>query len=309
MALPKISLPGGPQKLLIPLGVLIVALGGGGAMMQFSKQAAELSKVRGDLGRTQKQLVDAEAQRKDLSQQLSALQAERKTLEQRLSEARTRLNESESQLQQLQTSLSDSQTRAGQLASERDALQAQLATTIRERDSATQTVTRLQDDKTDLERSVTRLRGRLELLDRDYRQLAQQLAEFQSRPPERTLAIVNIDGEQATDTSSPRLPGVSAIPGTVELPPIIVRKEQAGMAVPVRGKVVEVNDPHNFVILDRGSVAGVRVGMTFDLMRGAGPVGRVTTVRVRPQLAACDVVRANTPGPLQVGDIAVQSSP
>lgn len=308
MALPKFSMAGGPQKLLVPLGVLLVVGGGGATTMYITKQTSELRRVQGELGRTQRELAEAEAQNQEIGQQLSSLQTERKTLEQRLGDIRTKLSDAEGQLQQLQTSLSESQSRAGQLSSERDALQAQLATVTRERDTVQQQAARLQEDKSDLERSVLRLRGRLELLDRDYRQLAQQLSEFQSRPPERTLAIVNIDGQNTTDTAA-RVPAVSAIPGTVELPPIIVRKEQAGMAVPVRGKVVEINDPHNFVILDKGSVDGVRVGMTFDLMRGAGSVGRVTVVRVRPQLSACDIVRASTPGPVQAGDLAVQSSP
>ena len=99
----------------------------------------------------------------------------------------------------------------------------------------------------------------------------------------------------------------SAIPGTVELPPIIVQKDLPARSIPVRGRLVEVNADHNFVIVDKGSLDGVRVGMTFDILRGNGSIGRVTAVRVRPQLTACDIVRANTPGPVQIGDLAVQS--
>lgn len=86
-----------------------------------------------------------------------------------------------------------------------------------------------------------------------------------------------------------------------------MRKDQAAIATAVRGRLVEVNDPHNFVVVDQGSQDGVRVGMAFDIVRGTNTVGRATVVRVRPHLSACDIVRAKTPGPLQSGDLAVQA--
>lgn len=95
----------------------------------------------------------------------------------------------------------------------------------------------------------------------------------------------------------------------MELPPIIVRKGQAGMSSAVRGRLVEVNEPHQFIVVDKGSADGVQMGMMFDIVRGAGTViGRAAVVRVRPQLSACDIVRKQTTEPLQVGDVAVQSA-
>jgi len=95
----------------------------------------------------------------------------------------------------------------------------------------------------------------------------------------------------------------------VELPPIVVRKDQAGMSMPVRGRIVELNEPHQFIVVDKGSMDGVHVGMVLDIVRGATTIGQATVVRVRPKLSACDIVRTKTPGPLQIGDAAVQRSP
>ena len=61
------------------------------------------------------------------------------------------------------------------------------------------------------------------------------------------------------------------------------------------------------MLLDKGSEDGVRPGMRFDVLRAMQPVGQVTVVRVRPQLAACDIAPAATSSLLQVGDLAVQS--
>ena len=81
------------------------------------------------------------------------------------------------------------------------------------------------------------------------------------------------------------------------------------MSMVVRGRLMEVNETHNFVIVDKGSDDGVRIGMAFDILRGTASVGRATVVRIRPHLSACDILRAKTPGPLQIGDLAVQSGP
>ena len=80
----------------------------------------------------------------------------------------------------------------------------------------------------------------------------------------------------------------STIPGAVELPPIVVRKDggRASIISQIRGQLVEVNPGHSFVVLDKGSWDGVNVGMAFDVLRGTRTVGQATVVRVRPQLAA-----------------------
>jgi len=74
----------------------------------------------------------------------------------------------------------------------------------------------------------------------------------------------------------------------------------------VQGRVVEVNEAHQFVVVDQGSQDGILVGMTLDIVRGTARVGRVRVVRVRPQMSACDIIRSDTAGVLQVGDAVAQ---
>ena len=75
-----------------------------------------------------------------------------------------------------------------------------------------------------------------------------------------------------------------------------------------RARVIEVNHQHHFVVLDKGAEDGLRVGATFNVLRGGAPVGAVVAVRVRPRLAACDVMPSRSPEPLQVGDLAIPQS-
>ena len=89
----------------------------------------------------------------------------------------------------------------------------------------------------------------------------------------------------------------------VELPPIVVRKDQAASVTKTsEGRVVEVNEAHGFVVIDRGSNEGVLLGMTVDILRGTTRVGRARVVRVRSSMAAGDLIRSETVGPVQVGD-------
>jgi hypothetical protein len=90
------------------------------------------------------------------------------------------------------------------------------------------------------------------------------------------------------------------------LPPIIVRKDHADVASVAQGRVVEVHEAQQFVVVDQGSQDGILLGMTLDVIRGAARVGRVRVVRVRPQMSACDIIRSDTVGPLQVGDAVAQ---
>lgn len=199
------------------------------------------------------------------------------------------------------------QDRYEEIAESRATMESQLASVTGERDEARRRTERLDTENEELERSVVRLRERLALLERDFRQAADQLARLEA-VPHAGVSVVTASGPTSTVLPSVgakgTVPSLSA--GTVELPPILVRKDHAGMSMPVRGRIVEVNDPHQFIVVDKGSLDGVRIGMVLEVVRGTANVGRATVVRLRPKLSACDLVRSKTPGPLQVGDEVIQ---
>lgn len=298
-------------KLVLPLVALIGAIAVMGLLL--AGKVEEAKRLQSQLHLSQQQVVELEAQNAGLMQQLKNLQTERKALDERLAALHTQLASATADLERSRASLKDFQSQYTQLSEERDQerdrLQGQLSQLTSERDESLRRAQQLEDDKQDLQRSVSRWRERLALLDRDYRKLAEQLAKAEDpvHPGVDLVATVGPDPPGAATSAQP--PPASAIPGTVELPPIIVRNNQAGMTSMIRGRLVEVNDPHNFVVIDRGSTDGVRVGMAFDVLRGSSAVGRVSVIRARPSIAACDIVRAKTPSPLQAGDLAVQSGP
>ncbi len=298
---------GAIPKVVIPV-LVVVALSIGILFMLWSGEKQKAGRLQQLLETSEQKAKQLEAQNQELAQQIEALQRDRKSVEDKLASLRTQLSSASSDLERSRSSLEELKDRYEKLTEERNKLQSQLTSTSKERDEVQQGLKRLEQENADLERSASHLRERLAFLDRDYRKLADKVAQLESMHEESGNAASSPNADASTaPMSNMKTSSSSSIPGAVELPPIIVRKDQAGVSMPVRGRLVEVNEPHNFVIVDKGSTDGVRVGMTFDVLRGAGSVGRATVVRVRPQLSACDIIRSNTPGPLQAGDLVVQS--
>lgn len=308
---------GAAPKVLLPVVLVVVAVGALGIMLSTKMQ--ENNRLKTDLDRRLQELARLQAEKEDLLAQMESLQSANQEKDERLSSLRTQLSSLSADVENARSTFGDLQVRYEKMTAEREQLQVQLAATAAERDTAQQRLKELELENGDLERLSSRLRERLNLLDRDYQQLAQKMSQVEAlqQQQEAQASLAPNPAVRATELPAAGMaPGgmpanwsssTSAIPGTVELPPIIVQKDLPARSMPVRGRLVEVNADHNFVIVDKGSLDGVRVGMTFDIMRGSGAVGRVTAVRVRPQLTACDIVRANTPGPVQIGDLAVQS--
>jgi len=310
MALPRWPASGGAPKQLV-LVVLGLAVAGGAAVL-WKLHQQQVDQLSHQLGLSQEQVSALKDQNTQLTRQLESVRAERAGLDERLSSLRAQLVSATGDLERSQVAFNELQDRLKEFSEERTQLRRQVTSLTEERARDQQQIEELGARKAELEQSAARLRERLALLDRDYRKVAEQLAGLQTAP-HPGVSVVSSYGPSATqptgsaETNQQGLP--SLIAGTVELPPIIVRKDRAGMSIPVRGRLVEVNEPHAFVVLDKGSLDGVHVGMVFDVVRGSSTVGRATVVRVRPQLSACDVLRQHTVGPLQSGDEVVQRSP
>ena len=311
----------GLQKLIMPLFIIAIVVIGGMSMV-LQTQKGQLEQLHHQLQQSQEDTAQEKSKNVELNQQLSGLQTQRKGLEDHLTSLRTQLTSSTTDVEHARTELSELQDRYQQLDGDRAKLQDQVVMLTRDRDQSARDAQRFEQNNSELARSLARMRERLAMVERDYRQAMDKLSQVETVPipgldqgvphgsiPTPSAALPVTDSPSASNGAGGKAlaSSVSTVPGAVELPPIIVRSNQAGMSITVRARVLEVNDPHNFVVLDKGSEDGVRVGMTFDLLRGAGMVGKVTVVRVRPQLSACDVIRTKTPGPLQIGDVAVQS--
>ena len=294
--------------LFITVGVILLGLA---AIM--AGQMQRVKQLNAELAQKQQLISEKETENEQLTQENATLQAEKKALDEQRATLRTQLSSVSTDLENKRAEVDELKTKYDTLTEERTRLQAQVATVTSERDEAKKRLQNLEADNTNLERTASRMRERLALLDRDYREVVRKLSDLQAAQNTSLLdgtasSYPPVSSTLSTPSAQLRQQGMNpSLSGTVELPPIIVQRDQADTPAVVRARILEVNSPHNFVVVDKGSLDGVRLGMVFDILRGGGMVGRATVVRVRPQLAACDIIRANTPSLLQVGDLAIQS--
>jgi len=92
---------------------------------------------------------------------------------------------------------------------------------------------------------------------------------------------------------------------SVELPPIVVRPQQETSATEtgalnLQGKILAVKRDNNFVIIDLGDEAGIRVGDSFQVYRGGKNIANIEAVQVRKNISACDIKQESTP--IKIGD-------
>jgi predicted nucleic acid-binding Zn-ribbon protein len=85
----------------------------------------------------------------------------------------------------------------------------------------------------------------------------------------------------------------------VELPAIVVRPQQADAAgskpgsadTGLAGKIMAVNRDNNFVIINLGQDAGLKIGDTLKVYRGGRAIAGIEVIQVRRDISACDIKR------------------
>lgn len=95
---------------------------------------------------------------------------------------------------------------------------------------------------------------------------------------------------------------------SVELPPIIVRPQpetatQAASAT-LTGKILAINKESNFVIMDLGEEAGIKVGDSFQVYRDNKSIATIEVIQTRRNIAACDIKKETAP--IKIGDDIVR---
>ena len=135
--------------------------------------------------------------------------------------------------------------------------------------------------------------------------LERKFSEMQVMLSDQLSQIGNLN-QQLTQIATEEKPK-TALPiekrESVELPPIVVRPQSGNSqseSVPVDGKVLAVNKESNFVIVDLGEGAGIKVGNRFRVSRDGQYVGDVEVIQIRKNISACDIKKEIVP--IQIGD-------
>jgi hypothetical protein len=300
------------------MAVLVAGFGGFALL-----SVMQLGSLKRDLREREQRVALLSAETDTLKQQLSDVELARQGLESRLSDMRIQMTSASNEREQLRSAVSELRLQADALASEKNRLESQASRLTQERDAATTRLESLESENVVLSDSAVKLRNRLTLLDRDYQSLQEDIVALRSAPPASSAAAaspVKVSGRAMGVLSEPVTPVgswpaaappvVASMPrDSIELPPIVVRKGHAEAMRSIRSRVVDANEEHGFVVLDKGSDDGIQSGMAFEILRGDQAVGQVTAIRVRSRLSACALVGSRSSSFPKVGDSAIQYVP
>ncbi len=287
------------RRILILVGV--VALSGlGGAAYFFQVNQRNLQQFQATEQRMRQNLADFQAENARLGDQLQQLFDDKKVVEERFSLASQDLEQVTTELLSTKDHLQEVSGQVTFLQEEREALARQVEELSQVKETLEGRVAQLEGERTAQEQVIAELRAKLATLEQPRLTGAPLGSATGSSsammrggstavtPPDTALASVN-----------------SSTPGTIALPPIIVQQGKAVVPQPVsfQGKIVSLNTPHQFVVIDKGANDGVQIGDRFLVMRGQQKLGLVEAIRVRATITACDTRQVKGKTRLRVGDL------
>ncbi|MDD5060295.1 MAG: hypothetical protein PHY35_04150 [Candidatus Omnitrophica bacterium] len=163
-----------------------------------------------------------------------------------------------------------------------------------------------------LSRQLRSLTSRKELLDKKVQDLQEgkntvgkRLNEMETMLTDKISQIDSLKTELDAIRSGRPVPVSEKKRESVELPAIVVRSSPASgrdsAEIPeFTGKVLAVNTDNDFVVIDQGSAAGVKVGDQFNVYRAGKFIGNILVIQARDNISACDIKRVTTP--IKIGD-------
>ncbi len=93
----------------------------------------------------------------------------------------------------------------------------------------------------------------------------------------------------------------SRSPGSIDLPPIVVRPEAPELRG-MRGEVIAVNPEERFVVFDLGEDSGLRPGVVLWVVRGDKEIGIVEVIETRKNISAADIKEVSSGFSIREGD-------
>lgn len=252
-------------------------------------------------------------------------------LELQLANLRNELKTAQINNEQLQREKSALQLDMNSMKRDKEDLQRQVEYNKKLLDSIAQELVREKNDKIQIQESIKTLKSENEVLTRQLKSLnnhkyalekkVQELQEgkvaierrFTEMETMLTEKVSMIDGlkvelEGIRIGVARREEAVTPVPKkeSVELPPIVVRPQsqpeirvQEGTTT-LGGKILAINRDSNFVIIDLGEEAGVKIGDAFKVYREDKSIANIEVIQTRKNIAACDI--KNEAAPIKIGD-------
>jgi predicted nuclease with TOPRIM domain len=163
----------------------------------------------------------------------------------------------------------------------------------------------LNNHKAELERKV-------QGLEEEKLTATHRLNEMETMLTEKVTQINNLKSQlSGSIASGAAVEGAAgAAKDSVELAPIVVRPttvaegplaESVSVSAAQIGKILAVVKENNFVIIDLGEDAGLKLGDSFTVYRDDKPIANLEVIQIRKKISACDIKNQNSA--IRVGDI------
>jgi len=142
-----------------------------------------------------------------------------------------------------------------------------------------------------LDKKVVELQGGKSTAEKRLNEMETMLTDKISKIDALKNELDDIKSGRAADDNLPKK--------AVDLPAIVVRSASPGEKSSAQiqeypGKILAANLDSNFVVIDLGSAAGVKVGDTFNVYREARSIGSIGVIQTRASISACDIKKMNT---------------
>lgn len=252
----------------------------------------------------------------------------KKDLEFQLETLRNELKSAQINNEELQQRKSALELDLKSLLHEREDLRRQLEYNQKLTDSIAQEVVREKNDKAQILESLkviknenvifrrqlnsltnrkVKLEKKLQEFQEERAALERRLSEMETMLLEKSSRIIALEEQWQKISSAAKPKKPEEEKESVDLPPIIVRPqvEEAAMqedaaVSQTQGKVLAINKENNFVVINLGETAGIRVGNTFGVYREDQPIATIEVIQTRKDIAACDIKQEIAP--ISIGD-------
>jgi chromosome segregation ATPase len=245
----------------------------------------ELQKIKSQLSQTQMDIVEFKRMNDEYKVRIDQLEHDKTNIEQEIQYKTELINNIYLELARTKNDKKFIADRAESLNKENTELRDQMKQLVKTKGALEKTIVKLTKEKNEISQKI----GQTDTL-------------IQSKIDEIWEIKESIDRAfQSTKND------VEAV-NEVELPPIVVKSDGPGVsfnpgpaAAGMNGKILSVNEPNNFVIVDLGQNSGVNVGDQLSVYRGSQYVARLQVIQVRNDISAADI--KDQWSKIQIGDL------
>jgi len=242
-------------------------------LQQKASLEVEMNKLKGELSNKAIALVDIKQNNENLKLEVDTLKREKREIENEIKHKTDMIDNLSLELARTKNDKKFVTDRVEKLNEENSTLRSQMKQLVSVKNALEKSIVKVTQEKDKVENQL----GKTETL-------------IQSKIDE----IWDIKDELDHSIRSTKDSASSS--NEVELPPIVVSSNDGatsfntGASAPnLNGRVISVNEPNNFVIVDLGENSGIRLGDSLSVYRDSKYIARLEVIQVRKDIAAADL--------------------